>query len=211
VVSVSEYYFSENPTSPVKRGLIKTKLKGLDFEFETNSGVFSHKRVDSGTRLLIEAMKLPKEGRALDLGCGYGVVGIVAARLNPSLEVWLTDVNMRAASLAEANVRRNGVKATVRMGSLYKPVNKLKFDLIVTNPPISAGIDTTVKPMIVNALNHLVDGGTFQLVVQSNKGGRTLSRIIEETFGNIEVTSRGSGFRVFTAYKNSEKGKVTET
>jgi 16S rRNA G1207 methylase RsmC len=65
--------------------------------------------------------------------------------------------------------------------------------------------------MIVNARNHLVDGGAFQLVVQSNKGGRTLSRIIEETFGNIEVTSRGSGFRVFTAYKNSEKGKGTET
>jgi 16S rRNA (guanine1207-N2)-methyltransferase len=198
---VSQHYFSENPTSPEKRGLIRTRLRGLDFEFETSSGVFSHKRVDSGTRLLVESMKLPEEGRVLDLGCGYGVVGIVAAKLNPALEVWMTDVNSRAASLAEANARRNGVKVTVRQGSLYEPVGSLKFDLIVTNPPISAGIDAAVRPMIVGAPAHLVGDGSLQLVVQSNKGGRTLSGIIEETFGNIEITSRGGGFRVFTALK----------
>ncbi len=80
-------------------------------------------------------------------------------------------------------------------------LSDLKFDLIVTNPPISAGIDAAVRPMIVGAPMHLVEGGALQLVVQSNKGGRTLSGIIEETFGNIEVTARGGGFRVFTALK----------
>ncbi len=124
MVGVSQHYFSENPTSPEKRGLIKTRLRGLDFEFETSSGVFSHRRVDSGTRLLVESMRLPVEGRVLDLGCGYGVVGIVAAKLNPILEVWMTDVNSRAVSLAEANVRRNGVKATVRQGNLYEPFER---------------------------------------------------------------------------------------
>ncbi len=200
MVGVSEHYFSENPTSHEERGLIKTKLRGLDFEFETSSGVFSHRRVDSGTRLLVEAMTLPPEGRVLDIGCGYGVLGIVAARFNPSLDVWLTDVNNRAISLAEVNVSRNYVKATVKQGSLYEPVGELKFELIITNPPISAGIEAVVKPMIVCAIKHLVSGGVFQLVVQSNKGGKTLSGIIMETFGNIEVTARGGGFRVFTAY-----------
>jgi 16S rRNA G1207 methylase RsmC len=196
---VSQHYFTGKPTSPEKRGLIRTRLRDLDFMFETNSGVFSHKRVDSGTRLLVESMTLPEKGRILDLGCGYGVVGIVAARLNPALEVWMTDVNSRAVSLADSNTKRNGVKATVRLGNLYEPVSGLKFDLIVTNPPISAGIDAAVMPMIEGAPVHLVGGGIFQLVVQSNKGGRTLSGIIEKVFGNIEVTSRGGGFRVFTA------------
>jgi 16S rRNA (guanine1207-N2)-methyltransferase len=196
---VSEHYFSESPTSPDERGLIRTKLRGFDFEFETSSGVFSHKRVDSGTRLLVESMTLPERGRVLDLGCGIGVVGIVAARLNPALEVWMTDVNSRAVSLAESNTKRNGVKATVRQGNLYEPVGGAKFDLIITNPPMSAGIDAVVRPMIKGAPAHLVGGSAFQLVVQSNKGGRTLSGIIDETFGNFEVTSRGGGFRVFTA------------
>ena len=199
---MSEHYFSESPTSPEERGLIRTKLKGIDFEFETSSGVFSHKRVDSGTRLLVESMMLPERGRILDLGCGIGVVGIVAAKLNPVLEVWMTDVNSRAASLAESNTRRNSVKATVRQGSLYEPVGGVKFDLIIINPPMSAGIEAVVRPMIEGAPAHLVGGGAFQLVVQSNKGGRTLSRIIEGAFGNIKVTSRGGGFRVFTAKRS---------
>jgi 16S rRNA (guanine1207-N2)-methyltransferase len=196
---LSQHYFSENPTSTEERGLIRTRLMDLDFEFETNSGVFSHKRVDSGSRLLIESMTLPEKGKVLDLGCGYGVIGIVVAKLNPALEVWMTDVNSRAVSLAESNTKRNGVKTIVRQGSLYEPVGGLKFDLIVTNPPISAGIDAVVRPMIEGAAGYLVSGGVFQLVVQSNKGGRTLLRIIEGAFGNIEVISRGGGFRVFAA------------
>ena len=196
---MSEHYFSENPTTPEERGLIRTRLSGFEFEFETSSGVFSHKRVDSGTRLLIESMTLPEKGRVLDLGCGIGVIGIVVARLNPALEVWMTDVNSRAVSLAESNTKRNGVKAIVRQGSLYEPVEGVKFDLIITNPPMSAGINAVVRPMIEDSPAHLVGGGTFQLVVQSNKGGRTISGIIDETFGNIKVTSRGGGFRVFTA------------
>ena len=198
---MSEHYFSENPTSPEERGLIRTRLRGIDFTFETSSGVFSHRRVDSGTRLLVESMTLPEKGRVLDLGCGIGVIGIVAAKLNPALEVWMTDVNSRAVSLAESNAKRNRVKATVRQGSLYEPVGGLKFDLVITNPPMSAGIDAVVRPIIEGAPAHLVGGGALQLVVQSNKGGRTLSGIIEETFGNIEVTARGGGFRVFTATK----------
>ncbi len=199
MVGVSEHYFSENPTSPEERGLIRTSLRGINFEFETSSGVFSHRRVDSGTRLLVESMKVPEKGRVLDLGCGIGVIGIVAAKLNPALEVWMTDVNSRAVSLAESNAKRNRVKAIVKQGSLYEPVNGVKFDLIITNPPMSAGIDAVVRPMIEGASAHLVSGGAFQLVVQSNKGGKTLSKIIEETFSNIEVTARGGGFRVFTA------------
>jgi 16S rRNA (guanine1207-N2)-methyltransferase len=201
VVGVSEHYFSENPTSNEERGLIRTRLQGINFEFETSSGVFSHRRVDSGTRLLIESMALPETGRVLDLGCGIGVIGIVAARLNHALEVWMTDVNSRAISLTESNTTRNGVKATVRQGSLYEPAAESKYNLIITNPPMSAGMDAVVRPMIEGAPEHLIPGGALQLVVQSNKGGKTLATIIEETFGQAHILARGGGYRVLEGVK----------
>jgi len=196
VVGVPEHYFSENPTSPEERGLIRCTLRGLDFEFETSSGIFSHRKVDNGTRLLAESMILPQRGMVLDLGCGFGALGIAAARLNPSLDVLMTDINSRAVALAEENAERNGVRATVRQGNLYEPVEGKLFDLILTNPPISAGIDAVVKPMIRGAPAHLSGGGSIQLVVQSNKGGKTLARLMGETFGGVEVTAKGGGYRV---------------
>jgi 16S rRNA G1207 methylase RsmC len=197
-----EHYFSENPTSHEEKGLIKCTIRGIELNLETSSGIFSHRHIDNGTLLLIEAMRLPEGGSVLDLGCGYGAIGIVAARLCPSIEVWMTDINSRAVALAEVNTRRNGVKATVKQGNLYEPVGDKRFDLILTNPPISAGIDATVKPMIVGARDHLNQHGALQLVVQSNKGGKTLAQIMEETFGNVEATARGGGFRVLTAENN---------
>jgi 16S rRNA (guanine1207-N2)-methyltransferase len=202
VVGVPEHYFSENPTSPEERGLIKCTIRDMHFVFETSSGIFSHRHVDNGTLLLIEAMRLPDEGRVLDLGCGYGAIGIVAAKMKPALDIWMTDINSRAAALAETNTRGNKVKATVKQGNLYEPVGDTFFDLILTNPPISAGIEAAVKPMITGAKTHLNKGGAFQLVVQSNKGGKTLAKIMEETFGAVEVTARGGGFRVLTAESN---------
>jgi 16S rRNA (guanine1207-N2)-methyltransferase len=199
---LSEHYFSEHPTSAEERGLIRCTLRGIRFEFETSSGIFSHKHIDNGTNLLIDAMKLPADGRVLDLGCGYGAIGITAAKLNPALDVWMTDINSRAVALAGGNAKRNGVKATVKQGNLYESVGDTHFDAILTNPPISAGIDATVKPMIDGAKDHLKAGGSLQLVVQSNKGGKTLAQIIGDTFGNVETTARGSGFRVLTAENN---------
>ena len=202
MVGVSEHYFSENPTSSEKLGLLRATLNGFQLEFMTSSGVFSHKRIDNGTRLLVESMVLPTEGRVLDLGCGYGVIGIAAAKKNPGLRVWMTDVNSRAVALAEENMRRNSVRATIIQGSLYEPVQGETFDAIITNPPISAGMAKIVEPIIKDASLHLNSGGSLQLVVQSNKGGRTVSALIEEAFGNIEVAARGGGYRVLKALKN---------
>jgi len=204
VVGVSEHYFSENPSSSERRGLIRTSLNGFQFEFVTSSGVFSHKRIDNGTRLLVESMVLPTEGKVLDIGCGYGVIGIAIAKRNPGLRVWMTDVNSRAVSLAEENTHRNSVRVTILQGSLFEPVQGETFDVIITNPPISAGIAKIVEPLIRDAFPHLNSGGSLQLVVQSNKGGRTVSALIEETFGNIEVVARGGGYKVFRAFKKNE-------
>ena len=199
---MSEHYFSVSPSSTEDRGLIKCNLRGLPFEFLTSSGVFSHRRIDNGTRLLVEEMELPDAGRVLDIGCGYGALGIAAARLKLKLEVWMTDINPRAVRLAEENATRNGVhNVIVKQGNLYSPVGDTMFATVVTNPPISAGITKVVEPMITHAYRYLDPGGALQLVVQSNKGGRILAEIIEETFGEAQVLARGSGYRVLKGEK----------
>jgi len=91
-----EHYFTPKPKSKPKFGIIQTRLRGIPFKFLTASGVFSKKRVDLGTKLLIEAMVLPESGHVLDMGCGYGAVGIAAAKLNPNLHGVMVDINERA-------------------------------------------------------------------------------------------------------------------
>jgi 16S rRNA (guanine1207-N2)-methyltransferase len=202
VVNVSEHYFSEFPASTEKKGVIKCNLRDLQFEFLTSSGVFSHRRIDKGTRLLVDNMELPDAGKFLDLGCGYGVLGIVAARLQPRLEVWMTDINPRSVVLAGENASRNGVyNVIIKQGNLYLPVGDTVFVTIVTNPPLSAGITKAVEPMINQAYRHLTPGGTLQLVVQSNKGGRIVAKLVEENFGEAQILARGSGYRVLKGVK----------
>ncbi len=202
MVRVSDHYFSRRPSSPEKRGLIRCRLRGMEFEFVTSSGVFSHRRIDPGTSLLIDSMELPGTGRILDVGCGYGPIGIVAARMNPGLEVWMTELNERAVGLAEENLIRNGVEnAQVRRGYLYEPVEGLSFEAIVSNPPISAGMGRVVKPLVEGAFPRLINGGSLQLVVQWNKGGRTLAGLMEEKFGNVGVLGRKGGYRALSSEK----------
>ena len=197
----AEHYFAALPTSKAKFGLIHTSLRGKTFEFLTASSVFSKKRVDTGTRLLIETMVLPDAGCVLDVGCGYGAVGIAAATLNPRLHVVMTDVNTRAVHLAKHNIERNkATNAEARNGCLYEPVEELTFNCILSNPPVSAGMET-VKTIIAEAPKVMASKATFQMVVRSKIGGKTLPPVFNETFGNSVVLARESGYRVLTAEK----------
>lgn len=195
------HYFTAYPKSKAKLGIVRTYLCGKPFEFLTASGVFSKKRVDLGTRVLIESMVLPEKGNVLDVGCGYGAVGIVAALSNPNLRVVMVDVNERAVWLAKQNVQRNNViNAEVRSGHLYEPIKSLTFNCVLSNPPVSAGIET-VKAIIVEAPKHMANKACFQMVVKSKIGGKRLKVFLEEAFGNTEILARKSGYRVFISEK----------
>jgi len=197
----SEHYFAEHPKSKPKYGIIRTNLRGRYFEFLTSSGVFSKKRVDLGTRLLVASMILPEEGWVLDVGCGYGAVGVAAAAFNPNLRVVMVDVNERAVWLAGQNIKLNSVgNAEVRRGYLYEPVTALSFNCVLSNPPVSAGMET-VKAIIVEAPKHMADKALFQMVVRSKIGGKRLRVMLEEAFGNVEILARKSGYRVFVSEK----------
>jgi len=196
-----EHYFAVAPKSPAKLGLLRTTLRGKSFEFLTASSVFSKKQVDLGTRLLIETMLLPETGAVLDVGCGYGAVGIAAAASNQRLHVVMTDVNERAISLARQNTQKNKVYNTeVRRGYLYEPVRDSKFNCVLSNPPVSAGM-TTVKALITQAPTVIAENALFQMVIRSKIGAKTLPHIFTETFGNCQVLARKSGYRVLIAKK----------
>jgi 16S rRNA G1207 methylase RsmC len=195
----AEHYYSSHPTSEKKPGLIRTSLRGKTFEFTTAASVFSKKRVDTGTRLLIETMILPEQGRILDVGCGYGAVGIVAASLNPASKVTMTDVNMRAVRLTQENIAKNKVaNAEVRSGYIYEPVEGRRFDCILSNPPVSAGMDT-VKAIVTEAKKVMTTKATLQMVVRSKIAGKSLPVAFEATFGNCTILARESGYRVLMA------------
>jgi 16S rRNA (guanine1207-N2)-methyltransferase len=198
----AEHYFAAAPKSPAKLGVIRTTLRGRSFEFLTAASVFSKKKVDLGTRLLIETMVVPETGTVLDVGCGYGAVGIAAAASNPRLHVVMTDVNERAVRLARQNIQKNNVhNAEVRSGYLYEPVKESSFNCILSNPPVSAGMET-VKAIITQALTVMKGNASFQMVIRSKIGAKTMPHIFTQTFGSCQVLARKSGYRVLMAKKH---------
>ena len=153
----NSHYFSSKPSSKDERGKIETILRGKKFSFITSHGVFSSKKIDIGTRVLVENMLIPDVGDFLDLGCGIGVIGIVAAFEQPELNVHLSDVNQRAVKLTRLNVQRLGLdNCTVYEGELYETVNDIMFETIVSNPPVSAGMHKVVYPMVEGAYDRLL-------------------------------------------------------
>jgi len=146
-------------------------------------------------------MLLPERGMVLDVGCGYGAVGIVAARFCPSLRVVLTDVNMRAVRLTRENIERNKLaNAEVRCGFLYEPVENVMFNCVLSNPPVSAGMDT-VKAIITEAPKIMATKASLQMVMRSKIGGKTLPSVFEAVFGNCRVLAREGGYRVLIGEK----------
>jgi len=189
------HYYSKEPNVPLKTKTIEVCLRGHCFRFITASGVFSFGKLDRGTELLIENMILKKNWRVLDLGCGYGAIGIVASRFVDY--VVMTDVNRRAVSIARKNLKINGVRnAEVRWGNLYEPVKGEKFDSIITNPPVHAGKEV-LREIVINAPRHLNDGGLLQLVIKTRQGAKFTRTLMEETFTEVRELARGSGYRVY--------------
>jgi 16S rRNA G1207 methylase RsmC len=192
-----EHYYTKKPTSALRFYELKVKLRGFSVVMQTSSGVFSPKKVDNASRLLIENMKVSSGERFLDLGCGYGVVGIIAAKLGAL--VTLSDVNERAVMLAKKNIKRNKVKGVVVQSDSFSNI-KSNFNNIVLNPPLAAGM-RVCKRLIEDSYHHLRSGGLFQLVARHKKGGSRLEDYMEELFGNVKTIARKGGFRVYVSEK----------
>ena len=195
------HYFSKRPKAPFRKFLVKFYFRGHEFKFVTSPGVFSFKKVDRGTKALLKYMYIENGWKVLDLGCGYGVIGIVVAKLYPKTLVCMVDVNQRACSLSRTNLKLNGVRnAIVLCGNMYEPVKGKKFNCIVTNPPISAGLSTCYE-IVEKATEHLEEDGLLQVVAREKKGGRRIREKMLQVFGNCQVLGKSGGFWVYASRK----------
>ena len=194
-----EHYYSKHQSSLLKLKKIKQKIKGTEFEFYTSTGVFSKDKIDQGTLVLAENMIISENSKVLDIGCGIGVLGIVAAKLY-NADIMMSDINKRAVMLAEMNCKFNNVKAEIYQGNLYEKIKQNDFDVILSNPPQTAGKEICFK-LIEQSKNYLKNNGNLQLVARHNIGGKTLSKKMEEVFGNVKVIAKKSGYWVYVSGK----------
>ncbi|MCH4207214.1 MAG: class I SAM-dependent methyltransferase [Solobacterium sp.] len=194
------HYFTDNRDLPSNRRTHSWEFGGQSFSFVTDEGVFSKSEVDYGTGVLLKsAVKESLKGNLLDLGCGYGVIGIVLKTLYPSLNVTCSDVNPRAVELTELNSTENRAAVTALVSDRFVQIPG-SFDVILTNPPIRAGKEI-IYGMYQGAFEHLTPGGLFLAVVRRKQGAETSARKIEEIFGACEVIARDKGYWILKGIK----------
>ena len=194
-----EHYYSKEQKSPLRLRKISQRINGKEFEFYTSSGIFSKGKVDKGALLLAENMLVDKNSKVLDIGCGIGIIGIAAAKIFDA-NVVMSDINKRAIMLAKKNIELNNVKAEIHQGNLYENVKDSDFDVVLSNPPQTAGKEICFK-LIGDSKINLKQGGSLQLVARHNKGGKSLSKKMEEVFGNVKVIAKKSGYWVYVSVK----------
>ena len=198
---MSEHYYTRRPGAAHDETSFHATLRGMAFRFVTDAGVFSRDRVDFGSLLLMEAMEIGPADTVLDLGCGYGPIGMVAARLAPQGFIYMVEINERAAELARRNLAANGIaNAEVRVGDGLAPVAGIAFDTILTNPPIRAG-KATVYRLLEEAWAALKPGGSLWVVVQNKQGAPSMKQKLQELFGAVEDVDRKAGYRVLRAQR----------
>lgn len=193
-----EHYYSEKQTSEFRISKIESHLRGNTIQLYTGSGVFSIKQIDKGTKLLIEDCIVQPGWKILDLGCGYGPIGILMAKAFPQSSVTMSDINERAIKLSRMNIGLNQIENIKAIKSdLYTNLNE-KFDTILTNPPQLAGRKICFE-IIEKAKEHLNKDGLLQLVARHNKGGKELEKKMKEVFGNVKDIAKKSGYRVYVS------------
>ena len=191
-----DHYYTENPNSAHDERRITLTALGNALTFTTDAGVFSRDGLDRGTEVLLEALP-PLSGRVLDLGCGWGAVGVALGKRWPGLEIVMTDINSRAVELARRNLAETGVTATVLQGDGFAAVSG-SFDAIVTNPPIRAG-KAVVYGLFDQAREYLKPGGALYVVIRKQQGAPSALKYLKERYGEAVTIDRGSGFHVLRA------------
>jgi len=191
------HYFNEDPEVPSARKRIDVSLPDGSFSIETDTGVFSHGRVDSGTKvLLMEAPALPASGNVLDLGCGSGPIAMTMARRAPGCGVWAIDVNERARQLTRDNASALGL-TNVTVAAPDEVSDNVIFDVIWSNPPIKAG-KKELHELLNRWLARLSPDGYAVLVVNKNLGSDSLAKWLTELGWTVKRISSRQGFRVLT-------------
>lgn len=188
------HYFVEdkNLKSDIKN--IEYTFKGKNLKLISDSGVFSRDRVDFGTNVLLNSLII-KGNRILDVGCGYGIIGISVASSDRDLEVEMIDVNDSAVTLAKINANNNKLSnIKIYKSNMYEEVSG-KFDMIISNPPIRAG-KAVVHGIVERGKNYLNKLGSIWVVIQKKQGASSLFEKMNNIFGNCEIVDKRNGYLI---------------
>ena len=196
---MNHYYSKNNDDLTSLEKDIVFKIKDKDFHFITDNGVFSKSGLDFGSRLLIENVIQVKKDSVLDLGCGYGVIGIVYNYFNPEAKVVMTDINIRASNLAKKNSLKYKMNIEVLNGDGFLEINQ-KFDMILTNPPIRTG-KANIYGFFEESLTYLNELGELYFVMHKKHGVLSAIKKCEGNYQKVDVISKKSGYYIVRCTK----------
>ena len=190
---MSKMYYAENPDAAHDIHELRVDLLGEKMTFLTDAGVFSKKMVDFGSQLLLKCLEVNQGETVLDVGCGYGPLGLSLAKAY-GVQATMVDINNRALNLARQNAERNKVEATIFQSNIYEQV-KGKFDHVISNPPIRAG-KQVVHEIIEKSKDFLGIGGDLTIVIQKKQGAPSAKSKMEDVFGNCEIVKKDKGYYI---------------
>ena len=199
---MNDQYYTADPSSESRPVPCAFPYRGHGLSFMTDAGVFSKGELDAGSRLLLDALP-PLQGDVLDIGCGWGAIGIAVAKANKQSRVTMLDVNRRALGLCQANCLRNGVTAEILESDGMAAVLDRKFDAIITNPPIRAGKQVIYK-MFADAAASLNAEGALYLVIRKQQGAESCVKHLKTLFNEVDKLDKSAGFWVLKASEPKE-------
>lgn len=194
-----QHYYTKNPEIPHDIGKVDFNIRDVKLQFMTDAGVFSKRGVDYGSQVMIKTIP-EMNGKVLDLGCGYGAIGITIAKLNPLCKVTMIDINERAIELTEKNISLNKVEnGECFQSDAFENVKDM-FDVILCNPPIRTG-KKVIYPMFENSFKYLNSGGSIYIVIQKKQGANSAMDKLIEVYGNCEVINKDGGYWILKSNK----------
>jgi len=193
------HYYTNDPNLKEDLRTFAYNYRHCQLQLKTDAGVFSKTRVDFGTHLLLQS--LPElSGEILDLGCGYGIIGLAIAKAYPGTNVTLADVNLRALALARDNAKNNAItNVRILESDLYAKLEGT-FNYIISNPPIRAG-KKVVHGLIEEGFGFLNAGGSIFVVIQKKQGALSLLKKMEEIFSETKILNKDKGYFIIEARK----------
>ena len=198
---MSNQYFENNENLSSNIVELSYYFKKTKMRFLSDNGVFSKSGVDFGSSLLLKSLELKDAKTVLDVGCGYGTIGLTIAKINPQINVDMVDVNLRAIDLSIKNKTLNNIEnVEIFASNIYENVNK-KYDVIVSNPPIRAG-KKIVHEISLGSYERLNDGGLYYAVIQKKQGAESLYKALLTVFDKVEVIEKDKGYWIIKASKN---------
>lgn len=201
---MTDHYYSRTQNVESDPQFWDYTLKNTRFRFKTDNGVFSKNEVDFGSGLLIETFEMPDtDGDILDVGCGYGPIGLTVAKNWPERQIYMVDVNLRAVGLAKDNSELNGItNIKVYESDRLKAVKGMKFAAILTNPPIRAG-KNIVHDIYEQSFDCLLPGGELWVVIQKKQGAPSTMDKLSLLFDEVETVIKKKGYYIIRAVRNA--------